>query len=78
MVLSILGWFVCPICAIVAWVMSAQDLKEMDAGRMDPEGRGMTQAAKIISMIVCLLCVLGIIFYCVFTVFIVGIGAAAR
>lgn len=78
LVFAILGWFVCLIFAIVAWVMASQDLKEIDAGRMDPEGRGLTQAAKIISMIACILAIVGVIFYCGFWVLIVGIGAASR
>ena len=36
------------ICGIVAWVLGSRDLREMDAGRMDPGGRGMTQAARIV------------------------------
>lgn len=51
LVFSILSWVICVIFGIVAWVMGNSDLREMDAGRMDPEGRGMTQAGKIIGMI---------------------------
>ncbi|MEX2217635.1 MAG: DUF4190 domain-containing protein [Phycisphaerales bacterium] len=56
--LGILGLVVCVICGIIAWVMGNADLKEMDSGRMDPSGRGLTQAGKICGMIsVILLCV---------------------
>ena len=41
------GW----ILGIIAWVMGNTDLREMDAGRMDPSGRGNTQAGKICGMI---------------------------
>jgi heme/copper-type cytochrome/quinol oxidase subunit 4 len=36
---------------IPAWVMGSGDLKKMDAGIMDPEGRGLTQAGRILGMI---------------------------
>jgi hypothetical protein len=32
---------------IAAWVMGHQDLKKINAGAMDPEGRGLTLAGKI-------------------------------
>ncbi len=39
------------VCAIIAWVMGNKDLREMNAGTMDPAGRGMTQAGKICGII---------------------------
>ncbi len=48
---GILGFACCQIFAIVAWVMGHQDLKEINAGRMDPQGRGLTQAGMIIGII---------------------------
>jgi hypothetical protein len=55
LVLGILGLSICFICGIIAWVMGKQDLEEMDAGRMDPSGRSLTQAGKICGMISVLL-----------------------
>lgn len=49
--LGILGIAVCFICGIIAWVMGKNDLKEMDAGVMDPSGRGLTNAGRICGMI---------------------------
>lgn len=49
--LGILGILCCFICGIIAWVMGNNDLKEMAAGKMDPAGRGLTQAGKICGMI---------------------------
>jgi len=49
--LGILGIVVCFILGIVAWVMGKNDLNEMDAGIMDPSGRGLTQAGKICGMV---------------------------
>ncbi|TVS10417.1 MAG: DUF4190 domain-containing protein [Planctomycetaceae bacterium] len=52
MVLGILGWaFGCFLVGAFAWVMGNKDLREMDQGRMDPSGRGLTQAGRILGMI---------------------------
>jgi len=51
LVFGILGFVVCVIFEIVAWVMGNNDLREMDAGRMDPAGRDTTKAGKICGMI---------------------------
>ena len=41
LVLGILGLVVCFICGIIAWVMGNADLREMDAGRMDPDRKSV-------------------------------------
>ena len=70
--LGILGLVICVICGIIAWAMGNGDLRKMDAGLMDPAGRGMTQAGKICGMIsVILACV------AVFIWLIIILGAAA-
>jgi hypothetical protein len=61
LVFGILGLIVCFPFGIVAWVMGNTDLKAMDAGTMDPEGRGTTQAGKIIGIVTTILTVLSII-----------------
>ncbi|MGH7131393.1 MAG: hypothetical protein ACREJO_05560 [Phycisphaerales bacterium] len=76
LVFAILGIFVCIIFAILAWVWGSADLKEMDAGRMDPSGRGTTQAGKIIGMIWCILAVVMFIVYIALFV-LLGVGAVA-
>jgi hypothetical protein len=76
LVLGILGLVVCLICGIVAWVMGNNDLREMDAGLMDPSGRGLTQAGKIMGMISVAFAVLGIIIWIVMMVVLGGIAAA--
>ena len=60
LVFGILGLVVCMPLGIVAWVMGSGDLKKMDAGLMDPEGRGITQAGKIIGMVATILAIVGI------------------
>jgi hypothetical protein len=49
--LSLLGFICCQLFSIAAWVMGHADMKEINAGRMDPEGRGLTQAGMIIGII---------------------------
>jgi hypothetical protein len=61
LVFGILGLIVCFPFGIVAWVMGNTDLKAMDAGTMDPGGRGTTQAGKIIGIVTTILTVLSII-----------------
>lgn len=48
---GILGFVCCQIFSIAAWVMGHSDMQEINAGRMDPQGRGLTQAGMIIGMI---------------------------
>ena len=57
---GILGWVICFPFGIAAFFMGSADLKEIDAGRMDPEGRGLTMAGYILGMIQCILVVLTI------------------
>ena len=61
LVFGILGLVCCMIFGIVAWVMGSSDLREMDAGRMDPSGRGLTQAGKICGIISVALAAVGIV-----------------
>ena len=61
--LGIIGLVLCVICGIIAWVMGKNDLKEMDAGIMDPAGRGMTNAGKICGMIGVILACIGLVFW---------------
>ncbi|MHC4186182.1 MAG: DUF4190 domain-containing protein [Planctomycetota bacterium] len=75
LILGILGIIPCFICGIIAWVLANGDLKEMDAGLMDPAGRGMTQAGKICGIIGVILAAVG------FVIQLLGLlaaGSAAR
>ena len=65
-ILSIAGC----ICGIIAWVMANKDLKEMDAGTMDPTGRGTTQAGKICGIISVILAIVMFIISLLFLGFI--------
>ena len=61
LVLGIIGIVCCFICGIIAWVMGNNDLREIDAGRMDPSGRGLTQAGKICGMVGVILGIIAIV-----------------
>ncbi len=52
--LGLLG-FCCGLLGVFAWVMGRTDLREMREGRMDPSGRGTTQAGQILGIITTLL-----------------------
>jgi len=65
LVLGILSLVVCAPVGIAAWIMGGNDLKEMDAGTMDPSGRGTTQAGKICGMIGCILLLISIAIFVV-------------
>lgn len=63
--LGILSLFMCgPILGPIAWVMGNQDLSEIKAGRMDPEGESSTNAGKICGMVATLLSILGLLIGC--------------
>jgi hypothetical protein len=69
LVLGILSFVLCGIfTAIPAWIMGANDLKEMDAGLMDPSGRSMTNAGRILGIIAVVLFVV---------IIVIGVAAGA-
>ena len=74
LVLGILGIVVCLICGIIAWVMGNGDLREMNAGIMDPSGRGMTQAGKICGMISVILAIVSL---CIGLIIVMVMGTGA-
>ena len=48
---GILGVACCFPFGIAAWVMGNNDIKQIEAGTMDPTGKGMTNAGKICGII---------------------------
>jgi hypothetical protein len=75
LVLGILGFVLCGVfTAIPAWIMGRNDLKEMDAGTMDPSGRGTTNAGRICGMIATILGLLSILAFLAFLA-LFGLGA---
>jgi predicted Zn finger-like uncharacterized protein len=83
LVFGILGLVVAPlIFGPIAWIMGNNDIKEMQAGRMDPEGESQTNIGRILGMISTILGIMAIVIACVFfviwLVIVIGIfGAAA-
>jgi hypothetical protein len=51
LVYGILGLVLCQILGIAAWRMGNDDLREMDLGRMDPSGRDLTKAGRILGIV---------------------------
>lgn len=75
LVLGILGLVVCGPLGIAAWVMGNTDLKEMDAGTMDPSGRSNTSAGRICGMIACILMIISVLV--IVAIFGLGLAGAA-
>lgn len=61
LVFGILGLVICAPLGIAAWVMGSGDLKQMDSGAMDPSGRSLTNAGRILGMIATILLGIGIV-----------------
>jgi hypothetical protein len=79
LVLGILGLVACPILGPFAWIMGNQDLAEIEAGRMDPEGQGTTQAGRICGMISTIIIILYVAFFClIFFIAMAGTASAPR
>jgi hypothetical protein len=79
LVLGILSFVLCGVfTAIPAWIMGGRDLKEMDAGTMDPAGHGLTNAGRILGMIGTILFILGVVVMVLLGVLGVLGGAASR
>lgn len=80
LVLGILGLTFCGIfTAIPAWIMGNADLKDMDAGIMDPSGRGTTNAGRILGIIGVVLSALTILgLMALFALGMVGAAAGHR
>ena len=72
LVIGCVGW----IMGIMAWTMGNADLRAMDAGIMDPTGRGITQAGKICGVIGTLLQLVGVALVVIWMLFIGGLVAA--
>ena len=65
LVLGILGLVLCAPLGTVAWILGSGDIKQMDAGAMDPSGRSTTNAGKICGIIATIFLGIGIIAVCV-------------
>lgn len=76
--LGIIGLVACGPVGIAAWIMGNNDMKAMEAGQMDPEGKQLTQVGKILGMVATAFLILGMCFVIAYFVLIAGlIGAGA-
>lgn len=73
--LGIVSLVACQLLGVAPWIMGKADLQEMDEGRMDPSGRGLTEAGKILGIVSLVLTAVGILVVIAIMVF--GLGAAA-
>jgi TRAP-type C4-dicarboxylate transport system permease small subunit len=60
-VFGVLGIVCCGLLAPVAWYLAAEELKQINAGRISEANRGMAQVAKILGIIGTILLVLGLL-----------------
>jgi hypothetical protein len=61
---GILGLVLCPpILGPMAWVMANSDLAQMQAGRMDARGEGMTRAGQVLGIIATIVGVLMVLIF---------------
>ena len=51
MTLGVMSLLCCNLLGIAAWLMANADLRLMDNGAMDPAGRGLTVAGKVLGII---------------------------
>ncbi len=78
LVLGILSLIVCGVLGIPAWVMGNNDLKEIDAGTMDPAGRANTKAGRICGMIGTIFAVIQVLIIVVVIGVVISVGVANR
>ncbi len=62
LILGICSWVTgCFVLGIIAWAMGNRDLLEMEEGRMDPEGMGLTRGGRIAAMVHVILVCIGLL-----------------
>jgi hypothetical protein len=49
--LGVIGLVVFPVLCPIAWIMGNADMSEIRAGRMDPQGEGLTQGGRVCGII---------------------------
>jgi hypothetical protein len=59
---------------IAAWIMGNKDLQKIDAGLMDPTGRGLTNAGKICGIVGTIIGIIG----CGAQLLFIALGAASE
>lgn len=65
--LGIASFFTCCLfLGIASWIMGGEDIREIDAGRMDPTGRDLTQAGRVLGIVSVVLQAGIVLFFCCF------------
>ena len=79
LVLGILSWVGGTfICGIIAWIMGNNDLKEIRAGRMDPEGESQTNIGRMLGMVNVIFAAISLFICCpLYFIFVFGMMGAA-
>lgn len=62
LVLGIVSLGPCCLTGPFAWILGKRDLEEIDEGRLDPEGRGLTQAGMVCGIVGTALCALALLY----------------
>jgi len=75
LVFGILGIVLCFVFGIIAWVMGNDDIRQMNAGLMDPAGRDMTQIGRIMGIVVTCIVGGGILLYAFFMLLMLLVAA---
>ena len=74
LLLGIFGFKTCGVLGIVAFILGRNDLRQMDAGRMDPSGRGMTQIGYYLGIVATIFGLFVIAFVTLYIVAVVAMG----
>ncbi|MAY76020.1 MAG: hypothetical protein CMJ31_15150 [Phycisphaerae bacterium] len=77
LVFGILSLVCCGPLGIAAWIMGHNDLAKIKTGRMDPEGKGTTQAGLICGIVGTCLFGIGALIGVIWVVFVLVIAGAA-
>jgi hypothetical protein len=77
-ILSIVLPFVGLVLGPIAWILGSQDLSEIHAGRMDPEGEGTVSAGRICGIIGTILHIVGVLSCFLYFLFVISVVNAMR
>ena len=78
LVFGILGMMMCGAFGIAAFMMGRNDLREINDGRMDPEGRSLTQVGHILGIIGMVIFCLQLLAFVAYICIIVAVVAAKK
>lgn len=73
LIFGVLGFAVCVVFGLLAWLWGAEDLRKMGRGSMDPSGKSLTQIGMILGIVNCSLAALS--FVLIFLMILIGIAS---